>query len=150
MVEIIKQNQASKLSLPFRVDVGKALVISSFNFACETQNEIGEVIKKGDCAILHKIDLSDVEIPTGSGCVGCATCILEGVDLSVANSEPVIVCGELWTHNSFNNLSILTVPGYYMFELCNDSAIGSVSMRIEELSLAQAALLPKPLIHGEC
>lgn len=150
MVEIIKQNQSSKFSLPFRVDAGKALVISSFNFGCETLDDIGNVVKKGDCAVLHKIDLKDVEIPTVSGCVGCASCLLEGVDLSVANSEPVIVCGELWTHNSFNNLSILTVPGYYMFELCSDSAIGSVSMRIEEVSLEQAALLPKPLIHGEC
>lgn len=149
MVEIISQEQESKFSKPFRVDVGKVVVISSFNFACEQQDEIGNVVKAGDCAILHKIELEENAIPETNGCVNCNSCVLEGVDVSVANSEPVIVCGELWTHNAFNNLSLLTVPGYYMFELCDESAIGSVSIKIEELTVEQAALLPKSLIHGE-
>lgn len=149
MVEILGQDQADKFSKPFRVDTGKVVVISSFNFSCEQQDEIGNVVKAGDCAILHKIELEENEIKATSGCVSCNSCVLEGVDVSVANSEPVNVCGELWTHNSFNNLSLLTVPGYYMFELCDESAIGSVSIKIEELTVEQAALLPKSLIHGE-
>lgn len=150
MVEIFGQNQTSKFSKPFRVDVGKVVVISSFNFGCEQQDIIGNVTKEGDCAILHKIELEDQQMPTGSACTGCASCLLDGVDLSVANSEPVVVCGELWTHNAENNLTVLTVPGAYMFELCDESAIGTVSIKIEELTVEQASLLPKSLIHGEC
>lgn len=150
MVEIFSQDQSDKFSKPFRVDVGKVIVISSFNFGCEQLNNVGDVVKKGDCAILHKIELEETQIEATSGCVGCSSCILEGIDVSIATSEPVIVCGELWTHNAFNNLTLLTVPGYYMFELCSEDAIGSVSIKIEELTLEQASLLPKCLIHGEC
>lgn len=149
MIEIFSQDQAGRLSKPFRVNLGEAVVISSFNFACDQTDEIGEVIRKGDCAILHKIDLVGDEIPQGSGCVSCNSCILEGLDISVANSEPVVVCGNMWTHNAFNNLSILTVPGAYMFEVCDESAVGSVSIRIESVPVEQAALLPRSLIHGE-
>lgn len=149
MVEIFGTNQGSTLSKPFRVDVGKVVVISSFNFSCEATDEYGTVIRDGDCAILHKIDLQNEELVSGNGCVSCNTCLLEDFDVSVANSEPVVICGDLWTHNAFNNLSILTIPGYYMFQVCNPSAVGSVSIRIEELTLDQAVLLPKNLIHGE-
>lgn len=149
MVEILSQDQADKFSKPFRVDIGKVVVISSFNFSCGQQDQIGNVVEDGDCAILHKIELDENQIQATSGCVSCSSCILEGIDVSVANSEPVMTCGELWTHNAFNNLTLLTVPGYYMFELCNESAIGSVSIKIEELTVEQAALLPKSLIHGE-
>lgn len=149
MVEIFGKGQSNTLSKPFRVDVGKVVVISSFNFSCEATDEFGDVIREGDCAILHKIDLNAEEIATGSGCVSCSSCLLEDFDVSVANSEPVVICGELWTHNAFNNLSVLSIPGYYMFEICNPSAVGSISIRIEELTLEQAVLLPKQLIHGE-
>lgn len=149
MVEIFGSGQTDKFSKPFRVDVGSVVVISSFNFACATTDDVGEVTRPGDCAVLHKIDLQSEDLATANGCVGCGSCILEGLDVSVANSEPVVICGETWTHNAFNNLSILTIPGYYMFELCNEDAIGSVSIRIEDLTLEQAALLPRNLIHGE-
>lgn len=149
MVEILSQKQTTKFSKPFGVYEGQVVVISSFNFACEQTDEVGEVTRPGDCAILHKIDISGDVLPQGDGCVNCGGCILEGLDISVTNSEPVVVCGETWTHNSANNLSILTVPGVYMFELCNEDSIGSVSIRIEELGVEQATLLPKPLIHGE-
>lgn len=150
MVEIITQDQTSKFSKPFRVDAGTAVIISSFNFSCEKTNEIGEVVRKGDCAVLHKIDLAGEDMGEGDGCVNCGSCLLDGLDVSVASSEPVVVCGEEWTHNANNNLSILTVPGSYMFELCDESAIGSVTMRIEAIPVSQAAMLPRPLIHGEC
>lgn len=146
MLEIFGLGQATKFSKPFRVDVGKVVVISSFNFSCDTMNDVGEVIKKGTCAVLHKINLTTPDMPSGDGCCGC---ILENIDVSIANSEPVVVCCEMWTLNSCNNLLVLSVPGYYMFELCDESAIGSALIRIEELNIEQAALLPRNLIYGE-
>lgn len=148
MVEILSQDQVSPYSKVFRVDAGFAVVISSFNFACEQQDEFGEVVKNGDCAILHKIELGEKEIGTLNGCTSCSY-VLDGVDVNVANSEPVVVCGDLWVHNSDNNLSVLTVPGYYMFELCGETSVGSVTIKVQELTLNQAALLPRGLIHGE-
>lgn len=145
MVEIFGLGQTTKFSKPFRVDIGKVVVISSFNFACETLDDTGEVIKNGDCAILHKIDFTTPEMPSGNGC----GCILENVDVSISNSEPVVVCCEMWTLNACNNVVVLSVPGYYMYELCEESAIGSVLIRIEELSIEQASLLPRNLIYGE-
>lgn len=145
MVEIFDLGRTTKFSKPFRVDPGKVVVVSAFNFSCETLGNTGEIIKKGDCAILHKIDFTTPEMPTGNGC----GCVLDNVDVSISNSEPVVVCCEMWTLNACNNLLILSVPGYYMYELCNESSIGSVSISLEELSIEQGALLPRNLIYGE-
>lgn len=147
--EIFGPKQTSRYSKSFFVDPGSAVVISSFNLACDQTNEIGEVTKKGDCAILHKLDLKIEAIMPDDGCTGCSGCILDHVDVSVANSEPVMICGEMWTHNSQNNLSILTVPGVYMFEFCDESAIGTALIQVERMPISQATMLPRPLIHGE-
>lgn len=145
MLEIFGLGQTTKFSKPFRVDAGKVVVISAFNFACETLDDTGGIVRAGDCAILQKIEFTTPEIPSGNGC----GCILENVDVSISNSEPVVVCCDMWTLNACSNLAILTVPGYYMYELCTEDAIGSVSIRLEELSIEQAALLPRNLIYGE-
>jgi len=147
-IEIIQLGQVSTYSKPFRVDVGKVLVISSFNFQCEQTNEIGEVIRPADCAILHKIEMGGAEIPETDGCP--CSCILEGLEASVLSSEPVVQCGGNWTHNAQTNLTVLSVPGFYMFEVCNADSIGNISMKVEELDVSDATLIPKQLFHGEC
>ena len=145
-IEIISQGQASAYSKPFRVDVGKVLVISSFNFQCEQTNEIGEVTRPADCAILHKIEMGGDALPQADGC----GCILDGLETSVLSSEPVVQCGSNWTHNAQTNLTVLSVPGFYMFEVCNADSIGNISMKVEELDATDATLIPKQLFHGEC
>lgn len=150
MFEVYSQKETTRFSKPFRVDKGKVVVISSFNFACEKLNDIGEVVRKADCAVLHKIELKGNVLPQGDGCIACSGCIIENLDVSVLTSEPVAQCGASWTHNAQTNLTVLSVPGFYMFEVCSDDAVGSVSIQVEELSVAEAALLPKPLFHGEC
>lgn len=144
-IEIISQGQAGVYSKPFRVDVGKVLVISSFNFQCEQTDEIGNVTRPADCAVLHKIEMGGDELPETSGC----GCILDGLDIRILSSEPVVQCGKTWTHNARTNLTVLSVPGFYMFEVCNAESIGNLSMKIEELDTADATLIPKQLFHGE-
>lgn len=147
-VEILSQKTVSKYSKPFKVDVGRAVIISSFNFACPTTDEVGEVIKPGDCAVLHKIELSGDELQQIEGCVSCSGCTLDGLKYRITSNEPVVQCGETWTHSHECNLSVLTVPGYYMFEVCNEGSLGSLSIKVEDVSLAEAALIPTNLIHG--
>lgn len=144
--EIISQTQTSVLSKVFRVDPGKAVVISSFNFSGPMSDEVGNTTKPGDCAVLHKIEIQGAEIPMGDGC----GCVLDGLESSIKSNEPVVVCGQTWTHNCENNLTVLSVPGVYMFELCSPESIGSVTMQVEEISLEQAAVLPQNLFHGAC
>jgi len=143
---IFTPGQDSNFSKVFRVDIGKVLVISSYNFQCEQQDEIGNVIREADCAILHKLEMGGDELPEANGC----SCILDGLEARVLNSEPVVQCGNVWTHNSQTNLTVLSVPGFYMFELCNSDSIGVISIKVEELTLAEAALIPQQLFHGEC
>lgn len=148
--EILGPSNPSRYSKTFYVQPGDAVVISSYNFGCEKTNEIGEVVKPGDCAVLHKLDIKvESYMVEGDGCSACIGCVLGHVDVSVANSEPVVVCGKTWTHNADNNLSILTVPGVYMFELCDGSSLGSALIQVEQVNIEQAALLPRSLIHGE-
>lgn len=149
-VEIFTPGQTSVRSKIFRVEPGIALVISSFNLGCAVSNDVGDVTTPADCAVLHKLELSGGNLPTVDGCVTCVGCVLDGVDFTVQRSEPVVQCGELWTHNAENNLSVLSVPGFYMFELCSEQNIGSISIKVEELTAEQAKLIPKPLFHGEC
>lgn len=144
--EIFSPKQTSKFSKPFRVDVGRVLVISSFNFACAVTDDLGNVTRPADCAILHKIEMGGDKIPDVE-CGGCG-CVLENLDTRILNSEPVVQCGCTWTHNHENNLSVLAVPGYYMFELCNAESVGAVSIKVEEMPVSDAVLIPTSLIHG--
>lgn len=146
-IEIISQDQSIKFSKPFRVDAGKVVVISSYNFCKPLQDEVGGVTRQGDCAILHKIDLcGDVLPQLQAGC----SCILDGLDIYVLSSEPVLQGGLPWSHNYENNLTVLSVPGYYMFELCNCDSIGNVVMTVEELDVSNASIIPRQLFHGDC
>ena len=145
---ILDNESTSRFSKAFAVETGNVVVISSFNFACEQKNEIGDVTKKRDCAILHKLDVSGSPLPSGSGCM-TRTEVVFGKELVINSSEPVVQCNELWTHNSQNNISVLSVPGYYMFELCDESSVGNVTIQAERLPLDEAQLLPRSLFHGE-
>lgn len=148
-IEIVDQKQTTKFSKVFMVTPGYVVVISSFNFRCAETDKYGDVTRQGDCAVLHKIDIVGGKIPHRDGCVDCEGCVLDSVESQIVSSEPVVQCGELWTHTPNNNLTVLSVPGYYMFELCDKTMIGSAIMRVEELTVAQAQLLPRPLFHGE-
>lgn len=145
---ILSDKQHSKFSKIFRVYPGKVLVINSFNFSGPVTDEFGEVTRQGDCAILHKIEITSDLIPQIDGCARCANGVLEGLSTHVVSSEPIIQCGDNWSHNCENNLSVLAVPGVYIFELCDERSIGSVSIAIEELSVEEAALIPANLFNG--
>lgn len=150
-VSIITPTQTAKMSKIFRVVPGYAMVISSFYFRCAMTDDKGNVVTPADCAILHKLELESDLIPyVDDGCVECQRCVFENLGSKIINSEPVVQCGENWTHNAQNNLSVISVPGYYMFELCNDSSVGVAMMQVEELPIDQATLIPKALFHGEC
>lgn len=151
-INIITQKQNSKMSKAFMVSPGRAVVISSFNFRCAETDNVGNVTREADCAVLHKLEL-EVEsgyIPSGDGCVGCQGCVFDSLSTTIVNSEPVVQCGATWTHTAATNLTVLSVPGYYMFELCDESAVGTVMMKVEEITAEQAALIPKALFHGDC
>lgn len=145
-IEILSPKSNSKYSKPFKVDAGHVVVISSSNFACPVTDDIGDVTKAGDCAILHKIELVGDALPQLDGCV-CA-CEIDKLSAHIVSSEPVVQCGFPWTHTHACNLSVLSVPGIYMFEVCNESSIGSLSIKVEELTIAEAALIPSNLYHG--
>lgn len=149
-INIITQKQNSKMSKAFMVSPGYAVVISSFNFRCAETDALGNVTRPADCAVLHKLELESDPIPSVDGCVGCQSCVFDSLVATVVNSEPVVQCGTTWTHTSSTNLTVLSVPGYYMFELCDNSAVGTVMMKVEEITAEQAALIPKALFHGDC
>lgn len=149
-INIITQKQNSKISKVFMVSPGHAVVISSFNFRCAETDKVGNVTRVADCAVLHKLELESDSIPRGDGCVGCQSCVLDSLSTTIVNSEPVVQCGTTWTHTASTNLTVLSVPGYYMFELCDESAVGTVMMKVEEITSEQAALIPKALFHGDC
>ncbi len=149
-INIITQKQNSKMSKAFMVSPGYAVVISSFNFRCAETDDLGNVTRPADCAVLHKLELESDTIPSRDGCVGCQSCVFDSLGTTVVNSEPVLQCGTTWTHTSATNLTVLSVPGYYMFELCDNSAVGTVMMKVEEITAEQAALIPKALFHGDC
>lgn len=148
-LNIIDQKQTTKFSKIFTVAPGRVVVISSFNFRCAETNDTGEIIRQNDCAVLHRIEVEGDPIPSTDGCVGCNSCVLSSLSAEITRSEPVVHCGDLWVHTPENNISVLSVPGYYMFELCDASAIGTVIMQVEELTVEQAQLIPRPLFHGE-
>lgn len=149
-VEIISQKQTSKNSKVFVVSPGHAVVVSSFNFRCAETDAVGNVTRPADCAVLHKLELKSDPIPYTDGCVECCRCVFDSLGTTIVNSEPVVQCGTTWTHTSATNLTVLSVPGYYMFELCDESAVGTVMMKVEEITAEQAALIPKALFHGDC
>lgn len=149
-INIITQKQTSKMSKAFVVSPGYAVVISSFNFRYAETDNVGNVTRPADCAVLHKLELQSEPMPTGDGCSSCTTCVFDSLSTEVVNSEPVVQCGTTWTHNAETNLTVLSVPGYYMFELCDESAVGTVMMKVEEITATQAALIPKAIFHGDC
>ena len=149
-INIITQKQTSKMSKAFMVTPGYAVVISSFNFRCAETDKLGNVTRPADCAVLHKLELEGDPIPHVDGCVECERCVFESLGTTIVNSEPVVQCGTTWTHNAETNLTVLSVPGYYMFELCDESAVGTVMMKVEEITAEQAALIPKSIFHGDC
>lgn len=148
-IQIIDQKQTSTFSKVFAVAPGHVVVISSFNFRCTETDEFGDVVRPNDCAVLHRIEIEGEQIPHKDGCSGCNSCVLDSLDAEIICSEPVMQCGENWVHTPSNNVTVLSVPGYYMFELCNETAVGTVIMQVEELTVEQAQLLPRPLFHGE-
>lgn len=147
-IDIVTVDQTTKFSKPFRVDKGFVVVITSRNFNCEVKNEIGEVTRPHDCAVLHMVSMSGEILPELESCRVCQGVILD-LNPEILSSEPVVQEGSNWTHNSQNNISVITVPGYYMFELCNEDSIGTVTMQAQELSIEQAMLLPRGIFHGE-
>lgn len=147
-IAIFTTEQTSRFSKVFRVDKGFVQVITSFNFSCQQLNEIGEVTRPGDRAVLHRVELNGDTLPTWDGCT-CVGGVFEGLSVEIISSEPVVQCAKNWQHNSQNNVSVLSVPGYYMFEICNEDSVGTVSMTVEELTIAEAQLLPKALYLGE-
>ena len=149
-VNIITQKQNTKMSKIFVVSPGNAVVISSFNFRCAETDKFGNVTRPADCAVLHKLELESDSLKVDDGCVGCQGCVIDSLGSTIVNSEPVVQCGTTWTHTAATNLTVLSVPGYYIFELCDESAVGTVMMKVEELTSEQAALIPKALFHGEC
>lgn len=148
---ILGADSEDRFSKLFRVDPGKVVLVSSINFACPETDDVGEVIQDGDCAILHKVEVSTAGIPEiDDTCTECASCVLFDLESHITSTEPVVQCGELWTVNANNNLSVLSVPGLYQFELCNENAIGRAVIKVMELPYKEAMLLPKPLYYGEC
>lgn len=148
-INIIDQKQTSKFSKVFTVLPGHVVVISSFNFRCAETDDTGNIVRPNDCAVLHRIEIEGDPIPSVDGCIGCNSCVLSSLTAEITRSEPVVHCGELWVHTPDNNISVLSVPGYYMFELCDAAAVGTAIMQVEELTVEQAQLLPRPLFHGE-
>lgn len=149
-VQIISPQSTSTLSSVFQVYPGYAMVISSFNFQGEKHNDVGDVIEEGDCAVLHKLKVEHGTMPHGNGCADgeCRQCIFEPSELKIVGSEPVILCEETMTHFCGQNLTVLSVPGYYAFELCREKSLGKVSIEVEEITADVAKLIPQNFFHG--
>nr|DAN20697.1 MAG TPA: hypothetical protein [Caudoviricetes sp.] len=149
-VQIISPDSNSTVSKIFQVRSGYAMVVSSFNFKGVATDEYGEVTREGDCAVLHKLKIEHGQMPHSNGCTDntCHTCTFEATDLKVVGSEPVMVCNETLTHHCGQNLTVLAVPGFYMFELCNAQSLGEVAIEVEEISAETAHLIPQNFFHG--
>ena len=94
------------------------------------------MIEEGDCAVLHKLKVEHGTMPHGNGCADgeCRQCIFEPSELKIVGSEPVMLCEETMTHFCGQNLTVLSVPGYYAFELCREKSLGKVSIEVEEIT----------------
>jgi len=149
-IQIISPQSTTTLSKVFQVYPGYAMVISSFNFQDEVHNDVGDVIEEGDCAVLHKIKVEHSAMPHGDGCEDgdCRQCIFEASELRIISSEPVMLCEDTMGHHCGQNLTVLSVPGYYAFELCHDKSIGKVSIEVEEITADVAKLIPQNFFHG--
>ena len=126
------------------------MVVSSFNFQGVVTDEFGEVTQEGDCAVLHKLKIEHGQMPHGDGCSDntCYKCTFEPSELRIVGSEPVLVCGETLTHHCGQNLTVLSVPGFYLYELCNSQSLGKVAIEVEEISAEEAKLIPQNFFHG--
>lgn len=149
VVEILPTTWGETTSMVFQVVEGKAVVISSFNFRSEQKEEGGYKVERArDCAVLHKVEIASKDMKQSSGCICMATAFSSVEEVVVSKSEPVVQCGKTWVHNDKQNLTVLSVPGYYAFVLCDGSALGTVSMQVEEIDAEAAKLIPSPLFHG--
>lgn len=144
-IKIYTPDSKTKHSAIFSVVKDRVIVVSGFNFACATTDEFGEVINRAQRAILHKVTLAGGDLPY---CTDLCGCVIEAKSAHIESSEPVVSCGCAWSLHGADNLVVLSVPGYYKFELCDESAIGKVSIEIEELTLEQAKLIPANLFIG--
>lgn len=149
-VKILSPESTSTVSKIFQVRSGFATVISSYNFKGVATDKYGEVTREGDCAVLHRLNVEYGQMPHSRGCSedACQTCIFEEAELKIVGSEPVMVCNETLTHHCGQNLTVLAVPGFYMFELCNDQSLGEVAIEVEEISAETARLIPQNFFHG--
>lgn len=149
-VQILSPESTSTVSKVFQVRSGYAMVISSFNFKGVATDEYGEVTREGDCAVLHRLKIEYGQMPHSYGCneSGCHTCTFEEAELKIVGSEPVMVCNETLTHHCGQNLTVLAVPGFYTFELCNDKSLGEVAIEVEEISAETAKMIPQNFFNG--
>lgn len=144
---ILSTKATSKFSKGFYVPKGSVVVLSAFNFRCpDTDKELDPV--SGTCAQIYKIHFAHNAMPQLNGC-----CVFDIFDEEMRPkfeyTELVNQCGDPWTLTAQDNIRILSVPGYYMYELCEDKDIGSAVILAEELTMEEAELLPQPLVYGE-
>ena len=149
-VQIIGPQSTSVFSDVFQVRTGFAMVISSFNFQGAVTDKYGDVTKEGDCAVLHKLKFEQGSMPHGDGCSdnACHTCTFQSSELKIVGSEPVMVCNETLTIHCGQNLTVLSVPGFYVYELCNPQSLGKVAIEVEEITTEDAKLIPQNFFHG--
>lgn len=144
--QIYTPKSKNRTSLVFSVVKGRVVVISAFNFECAKTDEYGEVISRAERAILHKVTLGGGSLPHSDSACGC--CVIPAEVARIESSEPLVSCGCTWDIHAGNNLSVLSVPGYYVFELCDESSEGKVTIEVEELTIKEASLLPENLFLG--
>lgn len=146
--EILSTKSTSRFSKGFYVPNGSVVVLTAYNFRCqEVDNKTLEQVNN-TCAELHMIHFGNNQLPQGEGC--CTFDIFdEELRPKFEYTELVAQCNNKWTLNSQNNIRILSVPGYYMFEVCDDKDIGSAVILAEEVTVKNAELLPRAIIFGD-
>ena len=85
-------------------------------------------------------------MPHGNGCEDgeCRQCIFEPEELKIVSSEPVMLCEDTMAHFFCGqNLTVLSIPGYYAFELCREASLGKVTIEVEEITAEVAKLIPQ-------
>lgn len=147
-MELFNTKSSSPISGVFVVQPGEVVVLSAYNFTGSQR------------AVVQKVKFVDSFVASGAPC----DAVINVPTSKIAAVEDVTQCGQ-WVLNACQNLVVLSVPGIYRLALddgyvegepevgtplqgAESTAVGTVIIELERLSVAHAQLIPKDLFFG--
>lgn len=130
---------------------GKVALLSMYNMFNEVR-----VLKNGkghteliadDCALIHKLSLGKTEDIARKIECGERVNILGELRSLLASRrmfhEPVYQCGQSWSLNPCNNVSLIPIPGFYMLEFFNPNQFDTAYVEYTLLDVADSVAIPE-------